>query len=111
MATLDRWNIHGLDWLRSLENIKANIDPEDPMTRLTQFEENLLEQLKTMVQPQEELNAIEEKKREKVNMAFELLGSFFALVQEMSRGEDYDGFKFWDRVRELLESYEFWKEM
>jgi len=55
VATTDRWNRWGLQWLDTLEDMKNNIDPEDATTRLTQFELNLMEQLRAMVvKPEDE---------------------------------------------------------
>ena len=55
MATQDRWNIHGQQWLASLEDMAANVEDDDPTTRLTQFEKNLMAELRTMVvKPEDE---------------------------------------------------------
>lgn len=53
MATQDRWNKWGQQWLASLEDMDANA--ESPEEELTTFERNLMEQLRTMVvRPQDE---------------------------------------------------------
>jgi hypothetical protein len=55
MATRDYWNMRGLHWLESLEDMAANVDSEDATTRLTQFERNLLQDLRIMVvKPEDE---------------------------------------------------------
>ena len=64
MAQQDRWNIWGRQWLDTLEDMAANVDPGDPTTRLTQFEKNLQEQLRTMVMFEDTATVTEDDKRE-----------------------------------------------
>jgi hypothetical protein len=47
MATQDRWNKWGQQWLATLEEMDENA--ESPDEELTTFERNLMEQLRTMV--------------------------------------------------------------
>ena len=53
MATQDRWNRWGQQWLATLEEMAA--EAESPEEELTTFEHNLMEQLRTMVvEPKDE---------------------------------------------------------
>ena len=52
MATQDRWNKWGLQWLDTLEDMNNNA--ESPEEELTTFERNLMKQLRTMVVPEDE---------------------------------------------------------
>jgi len=54
MATQDRWNMWGQQWLASLKDMADNAI-EDPECELTQFEKNLMAQLESMVvRPEDE---------------------------------------------------------
>jgi len=52
MATRTLWNIKGQEWLNSLEDMEAfaEEEPDNAEIQLTQFEKNLLNDLRRMVQ-------------------------------------------------------------
>ena len=49
MATKDRWEIYGREWLRTLQEIEDGVDPADPQTAMTTFERNIKKDLESML--------------------------------------------------------------
>lgn len=92
MATQDRWNKHGQQWLATLEEMAA--EAESPEEELTTFEHNLMEQLRTMVvEPKDEPPTTEG------SIYVRIEGSFAQYIREMSNN---NGVSLTDYALDLL---------
>jgi hypothetical protein len=92
MATQDRWNIHGRQWLATLEEMDA--EAESPDEELTTFERNLMAELRTMVvKPEDEPSPPEGP------IYVQIEGAFAQYIREMANN---NGVSLTDYTHDLL---------